>query len=156
MDLACCYCATVATGLGSADVSRVCYYNIFLNKEIQFIESDDGARLSAQLLDVGPTHACMPPLSSAPTTTVHLRHQLRPPDTGAPTPARVHRLPNHHRDCCLDVHTTSPTCLRSHLHTRTRTSVYSKQLRALWFLSRSVPTLEGEVILNQQEHSNRP
>jgi hypothetical protein len=42
---------------GDADISRTYYYNSFLNKEIQFIRSDDGASPSTRLLDMGPTHA---------------------------------------------------------------------------------------------------
>jgi hypothetical protein len=120
----------------------------FLNKEIEVIGSDDGAPSSTRLLDVGPTYACTPPLSLAPTTTVHLHHQLRPPHTEAQPPACAHRLPNHHCDCCLDTHTTSPTSLARQPHACMRPSVCSKQLITLWFLSRAVPTLEGEVVLN--------
>jgi hypothetical protein len=48
---------------GAVDISRTRYYNSFLNKEIQFIGSDDGASPSTRLLDMGPTHAialCIP------------------------------------------------------------------------------------------------
>jgi hypothetical protein len=140
---------------------RVYYINhivtiiVFLNKEIQFTASDDEAPLSARLLDVGPTHACTPPPSLTPATTAHLHHQLRPPHTGALPAAHAYRLPNHHRGCCLDACTTSSTCLGHHPHVCMGASVCSKQLSALRFLSRSVPTLKSEVVLNQRKHNKR-
>jgi hypothetical protein len=145
--LARCYCVIVVTGLlmSAEPVTTI----DFLNKEIQFIRSDNGAPPSDRLLDVGSTHACTPSPSSTPATIVHLHHQLWPPHTRAPSPARVHRLSNHHNcDCCLYARTTSPTCMCHHTHARMRPSVCLKQLSTFWFLSRAVPILESEVVLN--------
>jgi hypothetical protein len=56
----------------------------------------DGTPSSTPVLDMGPTHACTEPPSSAPATAVYLHHQLRQPHIGALPPAREHRLHNHH------------------------------------------------------------
>jgi hypothetical protein len=90
---------------------------------------------------IGSDHHSPPP-PSAPTTahrsTAARMRAPHPQSLLRLLPVCAHYLPNTH----------GPPPAHAH-EARMRPSVCLKQLNTLWVLSRAVPTLESEVVLNQ-------